>query len=374
MRESMGSTTPPRSQAGLQSRSGLHAATVAVIAGTLASLACTTAPPKPTSLREHFTTGKDAWYPQDRYVTGAGQGSDAGSARAAAFADIGAQIQAKIESTLVVHEQAMTGPGGSTTLSKVTSNVRQHTTFDRPGLAKVVDTQMVEGTVHVFAALERAALAGPFLRDVERTRVLLRRAQEDFATAETKMDLRAAGRLAKEVGQQAQDLASALVMVESTSAGLPLEGEWADVAKAAQIESQLRRMRAKAKVEICLTPTPDFPEGSQLVSALVDQAIALGVAAVPCGQAEGNATFRAEGRIAAVFSREAALGDAVFCRPSVDLRLLDVKSGAEMLSAALGGDAVRAAGRDREVATRAALKKLAAVCVPKLAEALGAEP
>ena len=370
----MDKAAPPMPQARSQSRSALGAVAAAVLAGTLVSLACTTAPAKPTALREHFVTGKDAFYPQDRHVTGAGQGSDASQARAAAFADIGAQIQAKIESTLVVHEQAMIGPGGSTTLSQVTSNVRQHTTFDRPDLAKVVDTQIVDGVVHVFAVLDRAAVAGPFLRDAEKARVLLRRALEDFATAASKMDLRAAGRLAKEATKQAEDLASALVMVESTSAGLPMESEWADVARAAQVESELRRLRAKAKVEICVTPAPDFPEGSQLVSSLVDQAVSLGVAAVPCGQAEGDTTFRAEGRIAAIFSTEAALGGAVFCRPSIDLRLVDVKSGAEMLSAALGGDAVRAAGRDREVATRAALKKLAAVCVPKLSEALGAGP
>jgi hypothetical protein len=374
MPDSMDKAAPPTNPARLQPRSGLHAPMVAVIAGTLISLACTTAPARPAPLREHFVTGKDAWYPQDRFVTGAGQGSDASSARATAFADIGAQIQAKIESTLVVHEQAMTGPGGTTTLSKVTSNVRQHTTFDRPGLAKVEDTQLVDGVVHVFAVLDRKAVAGPFLRDVERTRVLLRRALEDFTAAATKMDLRAAGRLAKEVGKQAEELASALVMVESTSAGLPLESEWADVTKAAQSEAELRRLRARIKVEICLVPAQDFPEGSQLVSALVDQVIALGVAAVPCGQAEGSATFRAEGRITAVFATEPALGNAVFCRPSVDLRLLNVTSGAELLSAALGGDPARAAGRDREVATRAALKKLAAVCVPKLSEALGAEP
>jgi hypothetical protein len=305
MPDPMDKAAPPTPQAHSQSKGGLRAATATVFAGTLVALACTTAPAKPVGPREHFLTGKDAWYPQDRYVTGAGQGSDASQARAAAFADIGAQIQAKIESTLVVHEQAMTGPSGSTTLSKVTSNVRQHTTFDRPGLAKVVDTQIQDGTVHVFAVLERKAVAGPFLRDVERTRVLLRRALEDFAAAATKTDLRAAGRLAKEVGKQAEELGAALVLVESTSAGLPMESEWADVAKAAQIESELRRLRAKAKVEICLTPAEDFPEGSQLVFALVDQVVALGVAAVPCGQAEDSATFRAEGRISAVFATEA---------------------------------------------------------------------
>jgi hypothetical protein len=347
---------------------------VAGISGTLIALACTTAPPKPIALREHFVTGKDAWYPQDRYVTGAGQGSDASLARAAAFADIGAQIRSKIEGTLVLHEQALVGPGGSATTSSATNDVRQHTTFDHHGLAKVVDTQIMDGAVHVFAVLEREAMAGPFLRDVQRTRALLRRASEDLAAAEAKMDLRAAGGLAKEVGNQARDLAAALVLVESTSAGLPMEAEWADVAKAAQVAAELRRLRAQIAVELCLTPAPDFPEGSQLVSALIDQVVALGVAAVRCGQTEGRAAFRAEGHIAAVFATEAALGGAVFCRPSIDLRLVHVKSGAELLSVSLGGDAVRAAGRDREVATRAALKKLAAVCAPKLSEALGVDP
>jgi hypothetical protein len=338
------------------------------------ALGCGSAPPKPTGLREHFVTGKDAFYPQDRYLTGAGQGSDASQARAAAFADIGAQIQAKIEGTLVAREQAMTGPGGSTTVLKVTSEVRQHTTFDHHGLAKVVDTQLRDGVVHVFAVLDRMAVAEPFLRDVTRLRPLLRRALEDFAAAGSKMDLRAAGRLVKEVNKQAGELAAALVPAEASTAALSLEGEWADVAKAAQVEAELRRLRAQASVEFCLTPAPDFPEASQLVQALIDHVVSLGVAAARCGQVDGTATFRAEGRIAAVFSTEVALGGAVFCRPSVDLRMLDVKSGAELLSASLGGDAVRAAGRDREVATRAALKKLVTVCTPRLSEALGVEP
>jgi hypothetical protein len=54
--------------------------------------------------------------------------------------------------------------------------------------------------------------------------------------------------------------------------------------------------------------------------------------------------------------------------------MLDLSSKAEILSASLGGDPARAAGRDREAATRAALKKLSAICAPKLSEALGDAP
>jgi hypothetical protein len=342
-----------------------------VLVALLGGLACRTTPAKPSGLAEHFRTGKDARYPQDRYVTGAGQGQDAGQARAAAFADIGAQLKARIESTLLTREQSLTGPEGHTTVLTVRSDIRQHTTFEHHGLAKVVDTQLQDGVVHAFAVLDRMAMAEPFLRDVTRVRALLRRALEDFAAAGRKMDLRSAGRLVPEVGKQERELATALVLAEATTAALALEDEWALVAKAAQVEAELRRLRAQAVVEICLAPAPDFPEGSQLVQALIDQVAALGASAVGCGQAAGRITFRAEGQITAVFSTEAALGNAVFCRPSVELRLAHVASGAEVLAAALGGDSARAAGRDREVATRAALKKLAAAVTPRLAEALG---
>jgi hypothetical protein len=359
----MDKTAPPQSQwVGRWS-------TVAL--ALLGGLACKTVPSKPGGLSDHFRTGKDARYPQDRYVTGAGQGADAGQARAAAFADIGAQLQARIESTLVAHEQSLTGPDGHTTMLTVTSEVRQHTTFEHHGLARVVDTQMEDGVVHAFAVLDRMAMAEPFLRDVTKARALLRRALEDFAAAGKKMDLRSAGRLVPEVGKQERDLATALVLAEATTAALATEDEWALVAKAAQVEAELRRLRAQAVVEICLSPEADFPEASQLAKALIDQVAALGATAVGCGQAAGRVTFRAEGQITAVFSTEAALGNAVFCRPSIELRLLDVNRGAEVLAAALGGDSARAAGRDREVATRAALKKLAAAVTPRLAEALG---
>lgn len=355
-----------------QSRSDRRFSTVGVV--VLIALSCKTVPIKPTGLPKHFLTGKDALYPQVRYVSGAGQGSDASQARAAAFADIGAQLKARIESTVVAHEQAMTGPGGSTTLLTVSSEVRQYTTFEHNGLAKVVDTQVKDGTVYVFAVLDRMAMAEPFLRDVTRLRALLRRALEDFAAAGKQMDLRAAGRLTQEIGKQQLELATALVLAEATTAELDTEEEWTLVTKAAQVEAQLRRLRAQAVVEVCLSPAEDFPEGSQLEHAVIDQIAALGATALGCDQAEGRATLRAEGSIAAVFSTEAALGDAVFCRPSIDLRLFNVATGAELLSVALGGDSARAAGRDREVATRAALKKLAAACVPKLAEALGEVP
>ena len=337
-------------------------------------LSCASAPTRPDGLREHFITGKDIRYPQDQYITGVGQGSDVRQARLTAFADIGAQMQTRIEGTLVSREQMMTGPAGSTTVSQVTNEVRQHTTFDHRGLASVADTQIVGGSVHVFAVLDRAALAEPFVREVERTRVLLRRALEDLALAETKLDLRGAGRLTKESRARARELASALVMMESVTAS-PNEGnEWVDVAKAAQVDADLRRIRSKASIEICLNPAPDFPEASQLVQAIMDHVASLGVTALPCGQAGARPSFRAEGRISAVFSTEAMLGGAVFCRPSVALRMLDLTSGAEILSASLGGDPARAAGRDREAATRSALKKLSTLCAPRLSEALGDVP
>jgi hypothetical protein len=344
------------------------------VLATLLCLSCASTPASPDGLREHFVTGKDARFPQDQYVTGAGQGGDASQARLTAFADIGAQMQSKIEGTLVSHEQMMSGPGGGATVSQVTNDVRQHTTFDHRGLATVVDTQVRDGTVHVFAVLDRAVLAEPFEREVARTWALLRRALEDFAAAETKMDLRGAGRLAKEVRSRAPELAAALVLFESSTASAPAGGQWADVQKAAQVDADLRRLRAKASVEICLTPAPGFPEASQLVQVLTDRVSSLGVRALPCAQPGGSASFRLEGRIAAVFSTEAMLEGAVFCRPSVDLRVLDTSSGAEILSASLGGDAARAAGRDREAATRAALKKLGAISAPKLSEALGDAP
>jgi hypothetical protein len=346
----------------------------------LVCLSCASAPSKPAGLREHFTTGRDVQFPQDRYITGVGQGSDVSQARLTALADIGAQVQTKIEGTLVSREQMMSGPAGSTTVSQVTHEVRQHTTFEHRGLATVADTQVTDGTVHVFAVLERAAWAEPLLREVERTHALLRRALEDLALAETKMDLRGAGRLAKEIRARAPELASALVLVESTTAALPARGEWADVARAAQVDADLRRIRSKASVEICLTPAPDFPEGSQLVQTVMDHVAALGVTALPCSRRSSDnasqhtsfhTSFRAEGRVSAVISSEAMLGGAVFCRPSIDLRVLDLNSGAEILSASLGGDPARAAGRDREAATRAALKKLSAICVPRLSEAFG---
>jgi hypothetical protein len=340
----------------------------------LACLSCATTATAPAGLREHFLTGKDVRFPQSEYITGVGQGRDISQARLTAFADIGAQLQTKIEGTLVSHEQAMTGPGGGATVSQVTNEVRQHTTFDHRGLATVADTQIMDGTVHVFATLDRAAMAEPFEREVARTWALLRRALEDFAAAEAKMDLRGAGRLAKEVRRRAAELAAALVMFESSTASAPAGGQWGDVPKAAQVDADLRRVRSKASVEICLHPEPGFPEGSQLVQAVTDHISSLGVAAVPCGQSRGSASFRAEGRISAVFSTEAMLEGAVFCRPSVDLRMLDSNSGAEILSASLGGDAARAAGRDREAATRAALKGLSAICAPKLSEALGDAP
>ena len=150
--------------------------------------------------------------------------------------------------------------------------------------------------------LNRAAAAEPFRRDVSRTRALLRRALEDFAAAAAKMDLRGAGRLAKEVRSSARELAPALVMVESITAAPPAGGEWADVARAAQIDADLRRIRSQASVEICLTAAPGFPEASQLVQAVIDQISALGVTALPCGKSSATALFRAEGRISAVFS------------------------------------------------------------------------
>ena len=340
--------------------------------GTLICISCAAAPPKPTELREHFLTGRDVQFPQDRYILGVGQGGDVSQARAIAFADMGAQIQSKIEGTLVSHEQVMAGPGGTTTVSQVTSDVRQHTTFDHRGLATIADTQVLDGAVHVLAVLDRAAAAEPFRRDVAKTRALLGHALEDFALAEKKLDLRGAGRLAKEVRSRAHELAAALVMVESITAAAPTGGAWADVANAAQVDADLQRIRAKASVEICLAPVRGFPEGSQLVQAVMDHIVSLGVTALPCGQS--HASFRAEGNISAVFSTEALLGGAVFCRPSVDLRMLDLNSGAELLSASLGGDPARAAGRDREAATRAALKRLSAICAPRLSEALGDAP
>jgi hypothetical protein len=326
-------------------------------------------------LREHFITGRDVQFPQDRYIIGVGQGNDVSQARLTALADMGAQVQTKIEGTLVSREQMMSGPAGSTAVSQVTHEVRQHTTFEHRGLATVADTQVTDGTVHIFAVLERAAWAEPLLREVERTHALLRRALEDLALAETKMDLRGVGRLAKEIRARAPELASALVLVESMTAAQAARSEWSDVARAAQVDADLRRIRAKASVEICLTPAPDFPEGSQLVQTVMDHVAALGVTALPCRRSGENAdrhtSFRAEGRVSAVISSEAMLGGAVFCRPSIDLRLLDFNSGAEILSASLGGDPARAAGRDREAATRAALKKLSAICAPRLSEALG---
>jgi hypothetical protein len=342
--------------------------------GAFICLSCASTPTSPTGLREHFLTGRDVRFPQDRYITGVGQGSDVTQARVTAFADMGAQIQSKIEGTLVSHEQMIAGPGGSATVSQVTNDVRQHTTFNHRGLATVADTEVRDGTVYVLAVLDRAAAAEPFRRDVARTRASLLHALEDLAVAETKMDLRGAGRLAKEVRSSARELASALVMVESITAAPPAGGEWADIATAAQVDADLRRIRSKASVEVCLTLAPGFPEASQLVQAVMDQVSSLGVTALPCGRSSGSTTFRAEGRISAVFSTEALLEGAVFCRPSVDLRMLDSSSGAEILSASLGGDPARAAGRDREAATRAALKKLSALCAPKLSEALGDAP
>ena len=342
--------------------------------GALVCLSCASTPTSPAGLADHFLTGRDVRFPQDRYITGVGQGGDVTQARATAFADMGAQIQSKIEGTLESHEQAIAGPGGGATVSLVSNDVRQHTTFDHRGLATVADTEVRDGTVHVFAVLDRAAAAEPFRRDVEKTRASLRHALEDLAVAETKMDLRGAGRLAKEVRSSARELASALVMVESITAAPPAGGEWADIATAAQVDADLRRIRSKASVEVCLTPAPGFPEASQLVQAVMDRISALGVTALPCGRSSGSTTFRAEGRISAVFSSEALLEGAVFCRPSVDLRMLDLASGAEILSASLGGDPARAAGRDREAATRAALKKLSVLSVPKLSEALGDVP
>ena len=365
----MYSTTPRNSQV---CRLQLCATLGALIC--IACISCASAPPRPADLREHFLTGRDVQFAQDRFITGVGQGGDVGQARVTAFADIGSQIQSKIEGTLVSHEQMMAGPGGTTTVSQVTSDVRQHTTFDHRGLATVADTQVMDGTVHVLAVLDRAAAAEPFRRDVAKTRALLRHALEDLAVAEKKMDLRGAGQLAKEVRSRARELAAALVMVESITAAAPTGGEWADVAKAAQVDADLRRIRAKASVAVCLTPAREFPEASQLVQAVMDHVAALGVAALPCGQSGEKASFRAEGRISAVFSTEAMLGDAIFCRPSVDLRLLDLSSGAEILSASLGGDPARAAGRDREAASRAALKKLSAICAPRISEALGDAP
>jgi hypothetical protein len=366
MPKSMNSTDPPNS-CWLQWGATL---------GALIGLSCATTPTSPDGLREHFLTGRDVRFSQDCFITGVGQGNDASQARVNAFADIGAQIQSKIEGTLVSHEQMMTGPSGSVSLSQVTSDVRQHTTFDHNGLATVADTQVRDGKVYVLAVLDRAAAAEPFRRDVARTRGLLRHALEDVALAETKLDLRTAGRLAKEVRRRAPELAAALVIVESVTATPPSGGEWTDVAKAAQVDADLQRIRTKASVEICLTP--DFPEASQLVQAIMDHVASLGMAALACGQsgssAGGSASFRAEGRISAVFSTEAALGGAVFCRPSIDLRMVESSSGAEILSVSLGGDPARAAGRDREAATRAALKKLSALCAPRLSEAFGDVP
>ena len=353
MPKEMSSTVPPNTSR-LERRATLGAL-IRFSCYLSCCLSCASTPTRPAGLpdglREHFITGRDARYPQDEYITGVGQGSDVSQARLTAFADIGAQIQTRIEGTLVSREQMMTGPGGSATASQVTNEVRQHTTFDHRGLATVADTQVSDGTVHVFAVLDRAALAEPFLRDVERTRALLRRALEDLALAETKMDLRGAGRLAKEVRVRARELASALVMMESITAAPAAGGEWADVAKAAQVDADLRRIRSKASVEICLTPAPDFPEASQLVQAVMDHVASLGVTVLPCGRSNENpgasASFRAEGRISAVFSTETMLEGAVFCRPSVDLRMFDVSSRAEILSGSLGGDLARAAGRDR---------------------------
>ena len=358
----------------LQPHACVRASTVSAVLGALVGLACASTPGKPSELREHFLTGKDGWYPQDRYTTGAGQGRDASQARVTAFADIGAQMQSRIEATLVSHEHAMTGPAGSTTVSQVTNHVRQHTVFDHHGLAKVVDTQIKDGVVYAFAVLDRRALAEPFLRDAATAGTLLRRALQELAAAQAKMDLRGAARLAKEADKQARELASALVLIESMSIATPMEGDWDDVAKAAQIEAELRRIRSKALVEVCLTPARDFPEASQLLQAIVDHLVSLGLSAVACGKGNGGAAFRAQGDIGAVFSTEAALGGAVFCRPSVDLRMINLKDGSEVLSASLGGDAARAVGRDREVATRAALNKLSALCLPRLSEAFGVEP
>jgi len=340
----------------------------------IVGVACATAPAKPADLREHFLTGRDAQFPPDRYLVGVGRGSDLGQARATALADIGAQIQSKIEGTLVSHEEIIVGPGRNASASQVTNDVRQHTTFDYQGHAIVLDTQAKDGAVYVLVVLDRAVAADSFRREVSKTRTLLRHALDDFAAAEAKMDLRGAARLAKEVAARARELAPSLVLVESIAGAIPTDGEWAEVARAAQVDAEVARMRSRTSIEFCLTPAPDFPEAGQLIEALIDHVVSLGASAIRCGQARGSATLRAEGKISAVFSTEAALGSAVFCRPSVDFRLLDVKDGTEIMSASLGGDPARAAVRDREVATRAALKKLAAVCAPKLSEALGEPP
>ena len=350
-------------------KSGRH-----VLLGALLCVACASAPARSPDLREHFLTGRDAQFPPDRYIIGVGQGSDVSQARLTAFADIGAQIQSKIEGTLVSHEQMLSGPAGTTASSQVTNDVRQHTTFDHRGLAAVADTQVKDGSVHVFAVLERAALAEPFRRDGARAWALLRHILDDLAAAEASLDLRGASHLAKEAREPARELASALVMVESIMAAAPAKGQWADVARAAQVDAELRRVRSQASVEVCLTFERVLPEASQLVQAIIDRIASLGLMALPCGQSHQRPSFRAEGRIFAVFATEAALGGAVFCRPSVDLRLLNLGSGAEILSASLGGDSVRSAGRDREVATRAALKKLSALCAPRLSEVLGDGP
>jgi hypothetical protein len=322
-------------------------------------------------LPDHFLTGKDARFPQDRYIAGVGQGYDVSQARMTAFADIAAQIQSKIESTLVSHEHAMVGPSGGTAVSQVSHEVRQRATFDHRGLATVADTVVKDGTVHVFAVLDRAAAAASFRRDGARVRDSLRRALADFAMAQAQMDLGAAARLARQVRPLVGEMAAALVMIESISGVAAPAGEWADLSKAAQLDADLRGMRAKSSVEFCLSPAPDFPEASQLVQAMMGHVSALGVAALPCGKAQGKAILRVEGSISAVFSTESMLGNAVFCRPSVDLHVVHIGSGAEVLSAPLGGDPARAAGRDREAATRSALKKLAAIAAPKLSEAVG---
>jgi hypothetical protein len=324
-----------------------------------------------TGLPEHFLTGKDPRFPNDRYITGVGQGHDVSQARLTALADIGAQIQSKIESTLVSHEEAIAGPRGGATVSQVSNAVRQRSTFDHRGVATIADTVVKDDVVHVLAVLDRAAAAASFRHDDARVRDSLRRALADFQVALSRLDLRGAARLAKQICPIASELAAALVLIESISGVAAPADEWADLSKAAQVDADLRAMRAQASIEFCLAPAPDFPEASQLVQALMGQTAARGVAALPCGKVKGKATLRVEGSISAVFSTEAMLGNAVFCRPAVDLHVVQVSTGAEVISAPLGGDPARAAGRDREAATRAALKKLTALAAPKLSEVLG---
>lgn len=337
----------------------------------LGAVMCLSCASTSTALPEHFLTGKDVHFPHERYITGVGQGHDVSQARLTALADIGAQIQSKIESTLVSHEQAMSGPGGGGSASHVSHDIRQRATFDHRGVATIEDTVVKDDTVHAFAVLDRAAAAACFRRDSARVRDSLRRALVDFGLAQSQLDLRGAARLARQIRPAVGELAAALVMIESISGVAAPADEWADLSKAAQVDADLRGMRGQASVEFCLSPAPDFPEASQLVQALMGQAAARGVAALPCGKAQGKATLRVEGSISAVFSTEPMLGDAVFCRPSVDLHVVQVSSGAEVLSAPLGGDPARAAGRDREAATRSAVKKLAALAAPKLSDVLG---